>query len=338
MSIYKDVIVNIQRLTSVTPAENSGLTLILSTESTTPYKEYTSLALLSQDFVDTTSAYKMGKAIFSQIPPVDKVAVVGIERESELFDSVITGLNATIQKNPGFTFLVSDVTLEAEIVQLASWGTTNKIFYLATIPVNSVSTIQNPNSDYVIFMVSDLKSEYPEAALVGTCSTFIAGSATWMFKTLQGITPVDFDDQNAMVTLINEKHFMTYVTKFGINMTTGGFVTSGEYVDVMLGVQWIQNDMEERIQKLLVSQAKVNFDNGGIALIASEVEATLRQATANEVIRKNDSGVGLYSINVPDVASIDPNDIAKRELTGITWEAYLSGAIHHVVISGIVQY
>ena len=337
MAIYKDVVINIQRLTAALQVPNYGLCLILTTESTAAYKEFSSIASVATDFPSTTQAYKAAAAIFSQDPPTEKVAIVGIEETSD-FNDVIDGLNQVVASNDSFLFFVSNVTDETKIGQLAGWATANKKFYGTCIDPTMVGSFENPESDYVVVMVHDVKESYPEAALIGRCSTFRPGSATWMFKQLNGIKPVQFDDQATMVDEINQAHFMTYVSKHGINMTTGGYVTSGEYVDIMLGVLWMQNDMELRIQRLLVTTPKVPYDNGGIAMIAAQVDGTLRQATINGIIRKNESQMGVYTIDIPDVANINPNDIALRQLNDLSFVAYLAGAIHKVRIDGIVQY
>jgi len=337
MAIFKDVVINIQRLTAALASPSNGKCLILTTQVTQPYKEYSSLAALGDDYDSETEAYKAASALFSQEPSVDKIAIVGIEKGVDSFTDVIDGLNQVVIAKD-FTFLVSNEIDTENIGELASWATANKKFYGATIPFSQVGTIPSPNSDYVFYFVSENKNEYPEAALIGRCSTFPLGSATWMFKKLNGVTPQKFDDQATAVELINEEKFITYVEKYGIQMTTGGFVTSGEYIDVMLGVLWIQTDMEIRIQNLLVNTPKIPYDNGGIALIAAQVEATLKDATTRTIIRKGEGGLGEYEIQIPDVSDINPNDIANRELKDIAWQAKLAGAIHHVVINGLVQY
>lgn len=339
MAIYKDVVVNIQKLTAALTSENSDMCLILTTATAKAYAEYSDLTAVAADYASGTTGYAMASAIFSQEPKPAKVAIVGISKgEPADIDNVIDGLNTLIAANNTFNYIVSDITVEADIAQIATWATANKKFYAAVLPVNSISTAANPESDYVIYFVHDIGTQYPDAALIGRCSTFTPGSATWMFKSLNGISPVSFDDQATMIGLINEKHYMTYVKKYGANMTTGGFVTSGEYVDVMLGIQWIQREMELRIQSILMTTPKVPYDNGGIALLAGQVETTLKDATANGIIRKGKGGLGEYTINIPDVSNIPANDIANRELKAITWNAKLAGAIHHVDISGVVQY
>ncbi|MDR1438942.1 MAG: DUF3383 domain-containing protein, partial [Clostridiales bacterium] len=214
----------------------------------------------------------------------------------------------------------------------------NKKIYAGTIAPSAIGSAAAPASDYALYLVHDAKEQYPEAALIGKMLGWRPGEATWMFKRLDGISPVHFNDQAASVELINSKHYMTYVSKHGLNVTTGGYVTSGEYADVVLGVQWMQSSMELRIFNLLASSPKVPYDNGGIALIAAQVDAALKEATRAGVIRRMGGGMGDYAVSIPNVEDIDPADIAGRVLRDITFSATLAGAVHGAKIRGTVQY
>lgn len=339
MGIFRDVEVNITKLTQAVQIAVQGLCLVLTTESAAPYTTYSDLVDVAADFNSTTSAYKMASALFAQSPSPSQIAITGIVEDTNGITDIVDGLNTVLGQTEDFTFIVSDLVDDADIAAIAQWATGNKVYYVAVITEAQVSTITNPESDYVIFLVHDKKPEqFADAALVGKLCTYTPGSATWMFKTLSGISPVEFDNQNNTVTDLNDSGYMTYVQKYGVNMTTGGFVTSGEYVDVMLGVDWIQDQMERRIQSLLLNNAKINYDNGGISLIAAEVESVLKQATENDIIRRDTGGLGIYNITFPDVSEIDSNKIANRVFDELVWDATLAGAIHHVVITGTVHY
>lgn len=338
MAIFKDVTVNITRLTAglQTAADTC---LILTTESTNAYAEYSSLsAVVNGGFTASTEAYKAAAAIFGQNPAPDKVAIVGIQDADDNFADVIDDLNTMYSANNNFRFIVSNVVNEADISALASWAAATHVYYVACISEAQSASITNPANDYVVFMVHDEKETYPDAALVGKCSVYQAGSATWKFKTLNGISPMEFSDQATVVAELNEKGYITYVTKYGLNMTTEGKATSGEYMDVLLGVDWIQENMELNLMSLLVNNAKIPYTNPGIAMIAGVVDNTLKTAVANGIIRRNQGGDGVYTINIPNVEDIDTNKIANREFDDLTWTATLAGAIHEAIINGVVSY
>lgn len=339
MAQYKDVVVQITRNTASLTQENQGLCLILTTESTHAYQEYSSLAaVISGGFASSSQAYKAAAAIFGQTPAVDKVAIVGIELgEDDDITPVIDGLSQ-VAGSEDFYFFVSNIASEEGMTALATWATSNQIYYVVSIPEALVDTWTNPSSDHVIVLVHDQKELYPEAAWVGKCSTFIPGSATWKFKTLSGIPPMEYDDQATMVAHLNDLNYNTYVTSRGLNMTTNSKCSSGEWIDVMLGVDWIRINMETNVTFVLVNNAKVPYTNAGISQIVDAVEFTLRAAATNQIISLDASGVGEYTIDIPRVADIAPNDIANRELNDIRWTARLAGAIHEVLIRGTVQY
>lgn len=337
MAIYKDVTVNIQRLTAALAEPNQGLCLILTTESNQAYAEYSDLSSVATVYPTSTEAYKAANAIFGQNPRVDKVAIVGISADPDI-NAVVEGLSTMFAKHNDWKFLVSNVFSDTDMTAIQTWATGNQRYYFGVIATTAVDTVTNPASDYVAYMVHDIKESYPEAAWIGRCSTFLPGSATWKFKTLSGIQPVEYDDQAADVENIHDHHYNTYVSKHGLNMTSEGFLTSGEYIDVMLGVDWIQSDMELRIQRVLMTTPKVPYDTSGISLIASQVEDTLKEATNRGIIRRDEAGNGEYQVNIPRLADIPTNDIANRVLRSITFTAYLAGAIHEVIVNGTVQY
>lgn len=76
--MIKDVVVNITKESSSLSADGFGVPLILATNTTADYKEYTSLSAVAADYNSTTAAYKMANAIFSQSPHPAKIAIVGV--------------------------------------------------------------------------------------------------------------------------------------------------------------------------------------------------------------------------------------------------------------------
>jgi hypothetical protein len=339
MSIAKDVTVNIQRLTQGIAAPNFGLTLLVTTETTKAYAEYGSIAAVQTigGFNANSSAYKMAAAYFGKSPKPEKVAIVGIQQAFD-FSDVINGLGLVVAAQNGWYYLVCDNNMPDAIAALATFAAANSKMYFTCLAKADLGTTVSPNNDRAVILVSDNRAEYPEAAWIGKVSTFAPGSATWKFKTLSGVTPVPFDDQATEVDTITGLNMNTYVAKYGLNQTTEGLTTSGEYIDIMLAVDWLQAEMEGRIGALFVRNAKVPYTNEGIAMIASEVDGVLRTATAMNIIRKTDSGNGVYDILIPDISAVNPNDVANREFRDLTWAATLAGAIHEVVINGTVSY
>lgn len=335
MAIAKDVIVNIRRMTAAVRTPGFGMPLLVQTQSVKDYKEYSDMSAVILDYPSTTNGFKMASAVFAQEPKVEKIAIVGITY-TILFEEVIDSLFILASRYPDWYYLACDAKTEDAITKLSSFADTAQKIYFTSITMDD--QIKIPESDRLSIDVHDYAGEYIDCAKIGMSATRQPGSATLKFKTLSGVTPMIFDDQKTTVDELTGRNLNTYVKKYGINMTTEGLMTSGEYIDIILAVDWLQSDMESRVMRNLVVLDKVPYTNEGIAIVAASVEATLRQATAYSILRTNAAGEGLFTINVPDISEVDPNDIAKREFNLLTWDAYLAGAIHTVKISGIVQY
>ena len=173
-------------------------------------------------------------------------------------------------------------------------------------------------------------TEYPEAAWMGDRFPSAPGSSTWMFKTLSGISVDNLTSIES--TNLRNKSINTYETIGGVNITREGKVASGEYIDVIRGVDWLESRMEERIYSRFVNLPKIPYTNAGIAIIEAEVRAQLQEAVTAGVI----DGEQAITVTVPKISEISVTDRANRILPAITFEAKLAGAIHKATVRGTV--
>ena len=236
---------------------------------------------------------------------------------------------------------------DADITEVALWANANK--KLHGYSTDDVNTLQTTTTDIVAQMQSlsydrtfgsfgieagsdqDDASEYPEAAWMGSRFPTAPGSSTWMFKTLSGITVDKLSVTESKN--IRDKNGNTYETIGGVNITREGQVASGEYIDIIRGVDWLEARMEERIYGRLVNLDKIPYTNAGIAIIENEIRAQLQEGIAAGVL----DGERGYTVTVPRVSEISANDRANRVLPDIKFQAYLAGAIHKVTIQGTVS-
>lgn len=173
-------------------------------------------------------------------------------------------------------------------------------------------------------------TEYPECAWIGYQLQEQPGSNTWAYKTLSGVTVSSLsatESQN-----IQSKNGNTYESVGGRNTTIGGKMFGGEWIDVMVFVDWLEARMKERIWFRLSNSKKIPYTAAGAAIIEAEIRAQL-----NDGIRAGglaDSPVPV--VRTPDVLSLAPNLRAQRIFEGIVFEARLAGAIHFVKIRGTV--
>ncbi|QNO00386.1 hypothetical protein phiPsa347_070 [Pseudomonas phage phiPsa347] len=173
-------------------------------------------------------------------------------------------------------------------------------------------------------------AEFPEAAWVGYQLQEQPGSNTWAYKALSGVTVSTLSDTES--TNIHTKNGTTYETVGGLNSTIGAKMFGGEWIDVMIFVDWLEQRMKERLWSRLANSKKIPYTAAGAAIIEAEIRAQL-----NDGIRVGGlANSPAPTVEVPDVLSVSVNARAQRIFEGITFEARLAGAIHFVKISGTV--
>lgn len=177
---------------------------------------------------------------------------------------------------------------------------------------------------------SQADTVWPEAAYIAYNLQFIAGSNTWANKTLTGV-PVDTISDTATTYLV-QKNYVTYENIGGVNVTTGGKVASGEYVDVMILVLWTRSNMQSAIWQALVNLPKVPYTAAGFAIVQSKMMGVLKQGVKNGGF----SATPAPTVSVPNISDISPTDIANRALTNVTFYATLASAVQSVAIQGTV--
>jgi len=139
----------------------------------------------------------------------------------------------------------------------------------------------------------------------------------------------------AEFTNITDANGNTYETVGGVNtITSEAVVSSGEYIDIIRGTDWLQVRMQEGIYAKLINADRIPFTNAGIGMIEGEVMYWLSEG--------EDPDRGLLvpessAVVVPDLADVPAAEKALRFLDGITFSATYAGAIHKVGITGKIS-
>lgn len=53
----------------------------------------------------------------------------------------------------------------------------------------------------------------------------------------------------------------------GVNITQEGKVASGEWIDIIIGTDWLEARLRESVYSALVNNRKIPYDDTGIAMI-----------------------------------------------------------------------
>lgn len=204
-----------------------------------------------------------------------------------------------------------------------------------TTDIGSVLSLANFQRTFVIF--NDDATDFADGAYMGKLFPYDPGTETWKFKTLASIT-VDNLTSSQRSAAAN-KNVNIYVEVGGVAITMEGVMASGEYIDVIRFVDWLQARMEEAIYGQLVRLTKVPFTDHGIGIITNEIRSVLENGIRVGGIADDALDAITpqpYVISAPRAVDVSINDRADRLLPDVTFRARLAGAIHKVNVNGVV--
>lgn len=348
MALKDIVTVNITRETTSVAVAAFNVPMILSTFATskttttfTRARVYGSLAELTDDgWASTDAVYKVAQAIFSQNPTVNKV-VVG---RADSGDATVAASLAAIQnENNDWYGVVVDQAMVADFDDIAAWVETAKKFAIfwttdANTPDSTKSTdlasvlkAANYDRSAVIYHVQpSTGADYPDAAWMGEGFPYDPGTSTWAYKTLKGVTSDKIT--GSAESALQGKNCNYYSEVGGVNITQEGKVASGEWIDIIIGTDWIEARLREAVYSALVNNRKIPYDDSGITLIEGLVKGVLNQAAAAGILQA-DSIV----VTVPRYADIPQADKLARRLPDVKFTALYQGAIHRTTINGTIS-
>lgn len=322
-----------------------GLPLILGTAGAVPYAEYTSIQAVAEDYDANSDVYRAAAAIFAQEPSPSRVAAYSIDRDEPGPGDLAAALNALVQQhNDWYQLIYAPREHSAnDLEELAGWVSAAEKFAVFTNEAGDAQTIVDTmtaaadamQSSRVVLFAHTVPESFPDAALVGRMAPLQPGSATFKFKTLQGVPEAGFT--TTQILALHDHGCITYVRKFGVLQTSEGFVTDRTYADIQLAKDWLKARMIERISRVLFVNEKIPYDNIGIAQVVDPIRSTLQQATAMGIVARGNDGKGLFTVTAPRREDIDPNDRANRILPDVFWDAILAGAVHRVHVTGVVR-
>lgn len=276
--------------------------------------------------------------------------------DSELTHVLVTannGIQDDINKiiaanNAWYGMCICEAT-DADILQAAALIEALKKIYIAVSDTAAIA--QNVSTDVgsvlksksykrtgLIFTAADFVNEGKDAAWLGGQLPQVPGSNNWAFKTLFGCT-VDVLTDNQQSILIGDpvagvpgKNVNIYQTVGGQNITEMGTMAGGQFIDVTVGVDWLQATLQTNLFSALVNSNKIPYTDNGTTVLISAVKSAIDQGVANGLIDGNSP----ITISAPQVLSVPQNQRAQRIAPTISFSCRLAGAYNAIVISGTV--
>lgn len=208
--------------------------------------------------------------------------------------------------------------------------------YMRSYPVFPKVTLNQPDEEV------PLENKYGMAiAMAAKAMNFHAGEETWALKPLAAVTPSKLN--STAINKMKAANFNYVLTVASKNITQGGMTNSGEWIDIVRFRDWLQNDMQVRVVNLLVTNKKIPYTDGGIALVQNQMIASLKDGQRYGGISPTEydedgNEIPGFVTHVPLAANIPATKKASRTLEDVSFEARLAGAIHMVTIKGTLTY
>ena len=198
-----------------------------------------------------------------------------------------------------------------------------------------------------IYADEDTINEEPDASYTGNVAPFYPRNVTWKFKrpqdgnapTSSGIKLITLpkltgDERDQL--LENNVNFLT--EEYKRQYVKNGTCLNGEFIDVVLGGDWVAKRMRDLLYDILLSNPNIDYDDAGFGLVSTAVLQSLAEAVDLGIIAKDpESNTGVYSVTIPKYAESTEDQRRNRTMPDITWEALLAGAIHQVKSKGALR-
>ena len=201
----------------------------------------------------------------------------------------------------------------------------------------------------VIYTDEQYLSEEPDASYTGNVGPFYPKSVTWKFKRPQDGN-ADTSEGEKLISLpkltegerdaLLENHVNYLTEEYKRQYVKDGTCLDGEFIDIVLGADWIAKRMRDLLYDMLLENANINYGDDGFGLIATAPAQALAEAADedhNIIARDAETRAGVFTINIPKYADSTDEQRRNRVMPDITWEALLSGAVHQVKTKGVLR-
>lgn len=241
----------------------------------------------------------------------------------------------------GCSFTDSDISQAAALIE-----TLRKI-YVAVSSTSAIATnvstdigsiLQGKSYKRTALIFTPEAVEGKDAAWVGGQLPQVPGSNNWAFKTLFGCTPDNLTSTQQSILIgdpvagVPGKNVNMYQTVGGVNITQMGTMAGGQFIDITVGVDWLETTLQTNIFTALVQAAKIPYTDKGVGVLISAVQSAIDQGIVNGLI----DGQSPITISAPAVLSVPANQRANRIAPTISFSCRLAGAFNAVVVSGTV--
>ncbi len=255
---------------------------------------------------------------------------------------VANGLDAIIAAGgkDWYGLILTSSRVKSDIEAAAAWIEAQPYGYIFLACSDDSDVLTNVTTDVLSemkalsylrtgYIWSDDQDAFPEAAWLGEEFPKQPGSSNYAWKSLVGIAATDNSVlTDSKISILEGKNGNYYLT-VGINpVTQKGKMVGGQWIDVVVGRDWIKANIQQELFALLINSPKIGFDDPGIGALANVLRGVLQKAVDFNIILPG------FVINVPLASSFSATVKQSRILPSIPWSAELVGAINGGTITG----
>lgn len=308
--------------------------------------------LLDYGFTTEDAAYIAAEVAFSQNPAPGSLYVC-IRKEAEgVMEDVKETLNRAASEVAFYGYHLTDFKDEADVKAAVEWAEAHeKIFAFeytdySNFPVKNTNYFRSfgifsGNADGFGADDQPKVNEYAALAEMAKCFGYQPGTETWAMKELSVIVPSVLGSTEKKE--LEDKNISMFLRYAGSNITIGGKMLSGEWIDVIRFRDWLKAEMQTNVFNAIKVNRKVPFTDAGIGLIEGAMNATLLKGQtvggiAPTEYDRDDNAIPGFTVVVPKASDLTEAERKSRKLTGCRWSARLAGAIHAVEIEGYLTF
>jgi hypothetical protein len=296
---------------------------------------YASLDEVADDYADNTPPYLAAVKVFGQGQGFSQYKVYHAAPAAINYGAQLT---AAIAVDNDFYGVIIDSVLEADILATAPIVEANGKFFAARSEDAAIlaGTSGNVAEDLLaasytrthLMHVGDA-DEWADAAICGRMLPIDAGTDTWAYKTLTGVTAETYT--SAAIAELDGQRCNRYVSAAGLSFSFAGYMSAPAwFADLRIFIDELQVRLQEDFLARQVSNA-IPYREPGPTIIRNIIADRLSKYATAGVI-EFETG----DIVVPDPDSQTASDRAARIYRGITFEATYVAFAHNMRINGTI--
>lgn len=310
------------------------------------------------DNSDLTVAAADGKLTISESSS-KKLVVCDVKNMTESFTTSETAadlLAAIMEENDSDWYVMScedhtETFVMAMAAEIEATGSSNtpKIYAVSSADAETITPLVDPADDlfgklqelgYIRtypFWSHNADSVFAELAPIATNAIYQPGVTTYKFMQLSGVgnaaDPVTGKDlRSARLGYIADRNASWQSRERGVDFAHGGKVAGGEWLDVIIARDWMNDRIESRLLTLLLNQVggKIPFTPEGKQKVANVIDGVLQESVNLGILS------GYIPTTIPEITAFE--DQAHRILDQVKFTGFLAGAIHFINVSGKLTY